>query len=85
MMATKIDQLYDSLQRFIDRKHNMRIPPQQDDDDVVIANAFDELEKLREENKRLKEENNDLKYLLAEEGIAWKRCTRNDMQGGEDK
>lgn len=55
MIGTEIKELYNALQRFIERKQKMHIPLEQDDDDVVIANAFDELEKLREENKRLRE------------------------------
>ncbi len=54
-MGAEIKELYKALQRFIDRKQKMHIPLEQDDDDVIIANAFDELEQLREENKRLRE------------------------------
>ena len=32
-----------------------------------------------EECKRLREENNDLKFILKQEGIVWKRCTKEDM------
>ena len=55
-MGTEIKELYSALQRFIDRKQKMHIPLEQDDDDVIIAGAFNELEQLREENKRLREE-----------------------------
>ena len=56
-MGTEINELYNALQRFIERRQKMHIPLEQDDDDVIIANAFDELEQLRAENKRLREEN----------------------------
>ena len=65
-MGTEIKELYSALQRFIERKQKMHIPIKQDDDDIIIANAFDELERLREENKRLREENEILKYRNAE-------------------
>ena len=52
----EIKELYSALQRFIEGRQKMHIPLEQDDDDVIIASAFDELEKLREENKRLREE-----------------------------
>ena len=54
-MGTEIKELYSALQRFIERRPKMHIAPKQDDDDIIIANAFDELERLREENKRLRE------------------------------
>ena len=66
MMRTEISELYNTLQRFINRQHKMHIPLEQDDDDMIISNAFDELEKLREENKRLQKENEILIYRNAE-------------------
>ena len=54
-MGTEINELYNALQRFIERRQKMHIPLEQDDDDVIIANAFDELEQLRTENKQLRE------------------------------
>ena len=54
-MGTEIKELYNALQRFIERRQKMHIPLEQDDDDIMIANAFDELEQLRTENERLRE------------------------------
>ena len=54
-MGTEIKELYNVLQRFIERRQKTHIPLEQDDDDIMIANAFDELEQLRAENKRLRE------------------------------
>ena len=63
-MGTEIKELYSALQRFIERRPKMHIAPKQDDDDIIIANAFDELERLREENKRLRGEINILKARI---------------------
>ena len=52
-MGSEIKELYNALQRFIERRQKMCVPVEKDDDDIIIANAFDELEQLREENRRL--------------------------------
>ena len=50
-MGTEIKELYSALQRFIERRQKMYVPVEEDDDDIIIANAFDELDRLRKENK----------------------------------
>ena len=75
-MATR-DELYNVLQKFIDGRHTLSVPVREDDDDHVMARAIDELEKLREENNLLRSESKDLKFILKQAGVSWKRCVRD--------
>lgn len=54
-MATK-EELYEALQRFIDGKHTLHVPPLPTDEDVMFSAAINELSRLREENEQLKED-----------------------------